>query len=203
MRRKMGAVGGPCLGMALAACAAAGADTPASPAATGPGTVVATLADGTSVPLQNWTLSYEYAAWKKGTPFTLAQPARRESTELLIGKRALSLAGATVEIQYQSEERVRADAGVALKERVRLPHGLTVLLPGGEKTSLKLEPPARELVLPGGDKDLQFLARGLDLKGQTLTGTVRDFCLLSFSSMVECGTEAQDQVVKLEFTPGP
>jgi hypothetical protein len=205
MRRRIDAMRWLFLGMGLAACgaaAAAGADIPPSPAAAGSGTVIAYLADGTSVPLQGWTLSYEYVAWKKGTPFTLAQPSRRGAAELWVGKRALPVIGSTVEIQYQDQERVRDDRGVALKERISVARGLTVQPPSGEKISLKLEPPAKELLLPGADKDLLVTARGLDLRGQTLTGTAREYCLLSFSAMVECGTEAESRVVKLEFTSG-
>jgi hypothetical protein len=42
-------------------------------------------------------------------------------------------------------------------------------------------------------------ARSLDLHGQTLTGTRRSFCILSYSALVQCYDTVGQQVVKLEF----
>ena len=40
------------------------------------------FADGSSQPLQAWSLSYEYAAWPKGESPTRGVVARRESSDL-------------------------------------------------------------------------------------------------------------------------
>jgi hypothetical protein len=41
--------------------------------------------------------------------------------------------------------------------------------------------------------------RSLDVRGETLTGTRRDVCVMSYSPLVECGSAPKDRVVKLEF----
>jgi hypothetical protein len=52
---------------------------------------------------------------------------------------------------------------------------------------------------PGVDKKLMVVARSLDLRGESLTGTKMDFCLLSYSSLVECGESPEHQVLQIEF----
>src|SRR4051812_42547052 len=80
-----------------------------APPASDAGTVVVQLADGSTVPLQDWTFSYEYVAWKKGTSLAQAQPTRRDSHDLWLGKRQTPVSGAVVELQYRDEERVHDD----------------------------------------------------------------------------------------------
>jgi hypothetical protein len=43
------------------------------------------------------------------------------------------------------------------------------------------------------------MARTLDVLGETVTGTRKDFCLVSYTAVVECGGTAADRVVKVEF----
>src|SRR3954469_17776678 len=64
------------------------------------GTIVVTLEDGSTIPLHNWLLSYEYAVAKQG-PWPLFGPtSRRESAELLLGKKAKPTAGQAPTITY-------------------------------------------------------------------------------------------------------
>jgi hypothetical protein len=64
---------------------------------------------------------------------------------------------------------------------------------------LKLEAPQRELLVPGGEKNMLFVVRTLDLHGQTLTGTRRELCLVSFTSLVECPDDPALQVARIQF----
>ena len=52
---------------------------------------------------------------------------------------------------------------------------------------------------PGIDKKLMVTARSLDLRGESLTGTKMDFCLASYTVLVECGESPEHQVVQIEF----
>jgi hypothetical protein len=70
---------------------------------------------------------------------------------------------------------------------------------GGKAVRAKVEPPHRDLLAPGADKATMVMARSLDLRGEGITGTRREVCLLSYSSLVECGGTPADQVVKVEF----
>ena len=84
---------------AFVLAAGAGADAPA-PADRG--TIVVTLADGTTVPLRNWTFSYEYAVYGKGVSPLAAPTARKDTGDFYLGKRALAPGSlSTVEVQYQ------------------------------------------------------------------------------------------------------
>lgn len=76
---------------------------------------------------------------------------------------------------------------------------LALSSPGGGKDELKPEPPHRDRLLPGGGKNVVVLARSLDLRGVTLAGTRREPCVVSYTSMVECGVLRNGRVVKLEF----
>lgn len=156
------------------------------------------MADGSSVPLVSWTLSYEYVAWKQGTPQYQAAPQRRDSAEVFLGKKTYSVKGQTLEIAYTPTEKEREVEGVVKRLKVPVASGLA-LSAGGKKVPLKLEPPHRDLVTPGAEKGQLLVVRTLDLKGQTLTGTRREFCLVSFNSMVECPEEPANQVVRVDF----
>jgi hypothetical protein len=149
--------------------------------------VIVHLADGTSVPLGSWTLSYEYLAWPQGTPQAEAAPARREARELWVGKRRLPASAFTLELEYG-----KAGDAQVVKE-------LELKPAQGKDSELKPEAPHRELLMPGSDKKTLLAARSMDLFGQTLTGTRREFCLVSYSVLVQCGSDPADQVVKVEF----
>ncbi len=163
------------------------------------GTAVLYLGDGTSVPLSAWTFSYEYGAWKPPSSPALIKPARRDTSELWLAKRGYPTAHSTLEIQYELVERDREEDGALVKARVPVVKGLLLTGPDGKKNTLKPEAPHREFLLPGADKELNVIPRSLDIRGQTLTGTKRLFCLVSFSRLVECATAPAEQVMKVEF----
>ena len=185
--------------MLAAACAlAAGvvAAAPPDPADRPP--IVVHLGDGSSVPLRQWTLSYEYFSWPQGGALTDGTSGRREGRELWVGKKIVPVQGATVQIEYDTVEREREVDGETRNVKVPLARALKVVA-GGKATTLKLEPPNRELMAREVDKRLMVVARSLDLRGESLTGTKMDFCLLSYSSLVECGESPEHQVVQIEF----
>jgi hypothetical protein len=49
------------------------------------------------------------------------------------------------------------------------------------------------------EKGTTLMARTLDLVGETITGTKKDLCVVSYTAVVECGGNAADRVVKIEF----
>ena len=88
--------------------------------------------------------------------------------------------------------------GETRKVQVPSPRALK-LVAAGKATKLKVEPPHRQLMAPDVDKKLMVIARSLDLRGESLTGTKMDFCLLSYSTLVECGEGPEHQVMQVEF----
>jgi hypothetical protein len=171
----------------------------AGAAAEAGGTAIVTLADGTTVPLNPWTFSYEYVAYPAGTSAALAPFSRREARTLWTGKRASDTAGLALEIGYQALEREREVDGQMKKVTVLVARELRLVAPDGRKTVLKVEPPGREALLEGGGKGLVVAPRSLDLQGQTLTGTKSSYCLASYTSLVECGGDPAHQVTRVEF----
>jgi hypothetical protein len=184
--------------MLLLAAAALAAASEA--AAQGGESILVHLADGTSLPLRSWSLSYEYSAWPRGQSRALATIGRKETRELWTGKRAIPLAGHTVEIQYRQVERGQEEEGQIRRVKVAVAEGLSLLGADGKKTTLKPDPPHPDLLAPG-QEGATVQARGLDLRGETLTGTKRDFCLLSYSALLQCSSEPDQQVVKIQFQP--
>jgi hypothetical protein len=162
---------------ALAAAVAARADAPDR------GSILVTLGDGTTVPLRNWSLSYEYALYRQGTSPMGAPTARKEAADLFVGKRALPTAGQTLTIAYE---------GSRVKE-------ITLAGADARKNTFKVEAPARDLLVASVEKGQAVMARSLDLTGETVTGARRDFCVLSYTMVVECGVTPADRVVKIEF----
>jgi hypothetical protein len=161
--------------------------------------LVVHLADGTTLPMTAWALSYEYAAWGPGGSPALARSERREARTLWLGKREQPLAGSTLEFEYDVLDReVEQVEGGSVTRRVPVLRGLTLSGAGGGPKRLKPEPPHRDF-LAAGDKSRLVQARSLELVGQTLTGTRRSFCLISYSALVQCQERAGQQVVKLEF----
>jgi hypothetical protein len=157
--------------------------------------IVVTFADKTSLPLTSWSLSYEYETSREGT---LPVTARRESRDLLVGKKDLPTAGGVLEISYREYERM-SGGDEPQKETVGVVTGLA-FTSGGKKSSLRVEAPHKDLLVPPeAAKGLAIQARGLDLTGMTLTGAKRSFCLLAYSPQVECSPPASDRVVKIEF----
>jgi hypothetical protein len=160
--------------------------------------IVVRLGDGSSVPLRQWALSYEYFSWPQGGAQTDGTSGRREGRELWVGKKIVPVNGTTVQIDYGTVERERDVDGETRNVKVPLARGLKVVA-GGKATTLKLEPPNRELIAPEVDKKRMVVARSLDLRGESLTGTRMDFCVLSYSTLVECGESPEHQVVQIEF----
>jgi hypothetical protein len=157
--------------------------------------IVVTFADKSSLPLTSWSLSYEYEASREGS---LPTTARRESRDLLIGGRDLPTAGSVLEISYREYERM-SGGDEPQKETVGVVTGL-VFTGGGKKSSLHVEAPHKELLVPSGPgKGVTIQARGLDLTGLTLTGAKRSFCLLAYAPQVECSPSPSDRVVRIEF----
>jgi hypothetical protein len=141
------------------------------------------FADGTSQPLGNWALSYEYATWAKGESSARGSVARLQSPDLLPGKRVVPTAGTILELTY---------VGMAAR-------GLAVVDKDGKRSTHKPEAPSGETLVPGARKDVVVQARGLDLYGETLTGGKRSYCLLSYTALVECAAEPDQRVVKIQF----
>ena len=174
--------------------APASADAPADR-----GTVVVTLEDGTSVPLHNWSLSYEYGIAKQGTSPLFAPTARKTAWELYVGKKAIPLTGQILTIAYaESMRSTESDTGIKT-ERVKTPRELTLTGADGRKTNFKIEAPARELLVESLEKGTTLMARTLDVVGETITGTKKDLCVVSYTAVVECGGNPADRVVKIEF----
>ena len=179
--------------LAGAASVAAAADAPADR-----GTIVVTTEDGSIVPLHSWSLSYEYGLAKAGTSPLFAPTARKAAWELYVGKKAYPVAGQVLTIAYtESMRSTESDTGVKT-EKIKTPRDLTLAGSGGNKT-LKIEAPARELLVESLEKGTTLMARTLDVQGETITGTKKDFCLVSYTPVVECGGTAADRVIKIEF----
>jgi hypothetical protein len=158
------------------------------------GVALVRLADGSELPLASWKLVYEHQTWKEGSSPAFADIQRREGRELIADKKLLPVAGGRLELQHRvyekTDEQGQKVPGAAVT-------GL-VLNVGGKKTTLKPEAPAKE-VLAGDAKKVHYQARVLDLVGETLTGTKRELCLVSFSTLVECSALPADRVVSIEF----
>jgi hypothetical protein len=165
---------------------APGTDAPPSSAAAA-GTVLVTLADGSTVPLRGWSLSYEFGRYRQGESPLSGTNARRDGQQLFLGKRVLPVAGLTVTF-------VHAKAGDLLVVKT-----LQVTGRDGKATEHKVEAPARDLLVTDLPRGEAVMARTLDLRGETVTGGHQDLCLISYTSVVQCGTTAEDRVVKLEF----
>jgi hypothetical protein len=141
------------------------------------------FADGSSQPLRAWSFSYEYGAWRKGESPTRGTVSRRESGDLLMGKRVVELGGLFLEIEY---------AGATLR-------ALATVDQAGKRSALKPEAPTPEALLPQAGKDMVVQVRGLDLQGETLTGGKCIYCLLSYTALVECAPDPDQRVVKIRF----
>jgi hypothetical protein len=141
------------------------------------------LADGTSVALVEWKLTYEFVSWKSKEPISTAKPQVRENPLLILGKKTYPVKGDTLNLKHvESDDGVRV-VSMSLKKT-------------GE---LKVEQPARDILAPDLDKDRIYQPRSLDISGKTLSGIVRSFCVASFSALVECGGTRTTRVVKIDF----
>jgi hypothetical protein len=160
--------------------------------------VVVRFADGNTVPLREWSLSYEYFTWPERGSQTDGTAVRRTAPDLWIGHKAIPLGGATLQIEYVATERERDVDGET--RRVNVPQARAMkLVRDGKTTQLKVEAPHRDLLAPDGDKKQVVSARSLDLRGESLTGTKMDFCVVTYTVLVECGERPEHQVVQIEF----
>ena len=185
----------------IAAGGAAGAQDapPADQADPAIRTALVTFADGNTLPLRNWTLSYDYVSWGRGTSPTSAIQADREASDLWLGKRVVPMADALLAIQHGELRRETLVDGRPQPILSSAARQVTVTTPDGKTVKAKVEPPHRDLLAPGADKSTMVMARSLDLRGEGITGTRREVCVLSYSVLVECGGSPADQVVKVQF----
>jgi len=174
---------------------------PAGAQEEGPGPALVHFADGSSLALRAWTLNYEYSTWLRAESVARGTTARRGANEIWSGKRRLPAGGLTVEVQYEPREREEEVDGETRRVKVQVARGLVLVAKDGKRTPLKPEPPALELLYPGADKDRMVQALTLELHGETLTGSARDLCLLTYSALAECSPEPSQQVTKIEFQP--
>jgi len=156
------------------------------------------FADGNTLPLRNWSLSYEYMAWEKGRSPATGASARREGADLWIGRRALPVAGAVLTIAYGEVRRETLVDGRPQPIVSSAAREVTVAA-GGQSQKVKVEPPDRMFLAAGAAKSTNLIPRSVDLRGEGITGTRREVCLLSYSTLVDCGSSPADQVVKVEF----
>jgi hypothetical protein len=148
-------------------------------------TSVATLhlADGTSVALVEWKLTYEFAAWRSKEPVSSAKAQVREHAMLVLGKKTYPVKGDTLTLTHlEGDDTVRV---VSMNLR--------------KAGDLKIEAPARDVLAPDLEKDRIYQPRSLDIAGKTLSGIERSFCVASFSALVECGGTKTTRVVKIDF----
>jgi len=164
------------------------------------GTIAVTLGDGSTLTLRNWTLSYEYAIFRANQSPLEAPRARKEGAVVLVGKKELKTEGQVLSFNYQPVPRALIDAGTATEaDRFKRPLEIVLSKPGGKPTVYKIEPPNKDLLNDDPPPGTSVTARTLDLRGETVTGSKRDFCLISYTAAVECGGSAADAVVKIEF----
>lgn len=141
------------------------------------------LADGTSVALVEWKLTYEFAAWRQKEPVSSAKSQTRTNAMLLLGKKSYSVKADTLTLTHVKTDDTFRVATMNLKK-------------GGD---LKVESPTREALAPDLEKNQIYQPRSLDISGKTLSGIERSFCVASFSALVECGGTTTTRVVKIDF----
>lgn len=141
------------------------------------------LADGTSVALVQWKLTYEFVSWRAKEHVSTAKPQVRENSQLVLGKKTYPVKGDSLSLKHlEADDTVRV-LSINLKKV-------------GE---LKVENPAREVLAPDLEKDRIYQPRSLDISGKTLSGIERSFCIVSFSALVECGGTKTTRIVKIDF----
>jgi hypothetical protein len=182
--------------LALVALAAAPQE-PAEPASAR--SALVTFADGNTLPLRNWTLSYDYVTWMRGRSPATGVEGMREADALWLGKRVVPVEQAVLSIVHGELARETLVDGRPQPILSSAAREVTVTGADGRAVKAKVEPPHRDLLAPSADKATMVMARSLDLRGEGITGTRREVCLLSYSSLVECGGTPADQVVKVEF----
>ncbi|MBP9946152.1 MAG: hypothetical protein KBH14_07140 [Vicinamibacteria bacterium] len=140
------------------------------------------LADGTSVALVEWKLTYEFATWRQKEPVSSAKAQTREHPMLILGKKTYPVKGDTVTFTHEETDDSFRVTSINLKTG-----------------ALKVEIPARDVLAPDLDKGFFYQPRSLDVAGKTLSGIERSFCMVSFSALVDCGSTPGTRVVKIDF----
>ena len=59
------------------------------------------LADGTSVALVEWTLTYEFTTWRPKEPVSMAKPQVRESGGVVLGKKTYPVKADTLTLTHE------------------------------------------------------------------------------------------------------
>ena len=162
-------------------------------------TALVTFADGNTLPLRNWTLCYDYVSWARGQSPASGIQAGREASDLWIGKRVVPMEDALLAIQHGELRRETLVDGRPQSILSSSAREVTVTTPDGKTIKAKVEPPHRDLLAPGAAKSALVMARSLDLRGEGITGTRREVCVLAYSVLVECGGTPAHQVVKVQF----
>ena len=156
------------------------------------------FADGSSLPLRDWTFSYEYVLRKPETAAPFATPTSRPSPELIVGKRAQRVTG-SLTLQIAEELRDREEGGIPVKRKVPVVRFLELAGADGKRTKLKLEAPQRDLLAPEADSRMIYEPRSLSVVGQSLSGGRRELCLASYTALVECGLNPGERVLRVDF----
>lgn len=141
------------------------------------------LADGTSVALVEWKVSYEFAIWRQKEPVSSAKPQTREHQMLVLGKKTYPVKGETMTFAHEETDGSFRVSAISLNQAA----------------SLKVEIPARDIIAPDLEKVYYYQPRSLDVAGKTLSGIERSFCVVSFSALVDCGATPGTRVVKIDF----
>ena len=141
------------------------------------------LADGTTVALVEWKLTYEFATWKQKEPVSSAKPTTRENPLLILGKKSYPVRGDSLTLTHVEDDDTVRVSTMSLQKI----------------GALRVEQPAREVLAPELDKNVVYQPRSLDLSGKTLSGIQRSFCLSSFSALVACGGSKSTRIVKVDF----
>lgn len=186
---------------ALFALAMVGLAAGAAPAAHEPAgrTALVTFADGNTLPLRDWTLTYDYVSWARGASPASGIQAVRAASALWLGKRVIPIGDAVLSVQHGEVARETLVDGRPQPILSSAAREVRVTTADGKTVTAKVEPPHRDLLAPAADKSTMVMARSLDLGGEGITGTHREVCVLSYSSLVECGGAPADQVIRIEF----
>jgi hypothetical protein len=154
------------------------------------------FADGSQVSLTGWLFSYEFLSGKAGG--LPSNSLRRDAPELRIGGKSWPPRGLKIEIEYQTIEREHeGENGEMIKEKVARASNLSITH-AGKTTKVRPQAPDRKFLI-GDEKSLNVLPRTLDLRGETLTGTKREVCLVAYSELADCGAGDENRVVKVDL----
>ncbi|MEO5762728.1 MAG: hypothetical protein ABIR28_10500 [Vicinamibacteria bacterium] len=141
------------------------------------------LADGSTVALVEWKLSYEFIAWKQKEPVSSAKARRVNIPMLVLGKKTYPVQGDSLSLTHLETEDTARVVSMSLKK----------------SGDFKVEQPARDILAPDLEKSMVYQPRSLDISGKSLSGMDRAFCIASFSPLLECGLTKTTRIVKIDF----